>query len=520
MFRTAELGRAVKKADFKTQEAILRQELLEVQQDLLKDGRFPVIIVFAGVDGAGKGQTVNLLNAWLDPRWLVTRAYGTPSDEEKERPEFWRYWRDLPSKGQIGFFLSSWYSRPLLDRVHGKTTIAEFDEQLDRIVSFENALADDGAVILNFWMHLSKEAQRKRLKSLEKDPLTRWQIKDSSWEHWRMYDQFVEASERIIMRTSTAKGPIHIVEGADPYYRSLTVGYLIRDTIRKRLDELKVEDKVKADLQIDDGYGKVIPMAEAISQRPLGTAIPEIQIPTLTVLDKLDMSKSLSKEKYNHDLKKYQAKLNLLHRKAEEKGVSTLLVFEGPDAAGKGGAIRRITAALDARNYQAIPFAAPSDEEKAHHYLWRFWRHLSRAGRITIYDRSWYGRVLVERVEGFAREAEWKRAFAEINDFEDRLIQHGIVLMKYWVHITKDEQLTRFQDREKTPHKRWKLTEEDWRNREKWDDYVLAVNDMVQQTSTHTSPWILVEGNDKRYARIQVLRQLCHKLEAALDDDE
>jgi polyphosphate kinase 2 (PPK2 family) len=229
------------------------------------------------------------------------------------------------------------------------------------------------------------------------------------------------------------------------------------------------------------------------------------------------MSAKLEKRVYTQQLKKYQAKLNLLHQKARGRKISTLLIFEGWDAAGKGGAIRRITAALDARNYRVRPFAAPDDQERAHHYLWRFWRHLSRAGHFTIYDRSWYGRVLVERVENFATESEWKRAYAEINEFEAELIEHGIVLMKYWIHITKEEQFERFQAREQIPYKRWKLTDEDWRNREKWDDYELAVNDMVQYTSTRQAPWNLVEGNDKRYTRIKTLKTLCEKLEQVLE---
>ena len=193
-------------------------------------------------------------------------------------------------------------------------------------------------------------------------------------------------------------------------------------------------------------------------------------------------------------------------------------MFEGPDAAGKGGAIRRVNEALDARNYQVHGIAAPTDEEKAQHYLWRFWRCLSRAGVITIFDRSWYGRVLVERVEGLATEDEWRRSYAEINEFEDQLIDHGIVLVKYWVHITKDEQFARFKLREKTPYKRWKLTDEDWRNRDRWDEYEQAVNDMVQYTSTSAAPWTLVEGNDKRFARVKVVKTFCDRLTAALGE--
>lgn len=520
MFRTAELGRKVDKQEYRERELRLRQELLKAQQELLSLGRFAVMIVFAGVDGAGKAQTVNLLNEWMDTRWLVNRAYGTPSDEERERPEYWRYWRDLPPRGRIGTFLRSWYSRPILDRVYGRIDAGEFDKRLDRIIAFEKALADDGAVILKFWMHLSKKAQKERLKALEKDPLSRWQVRDTSWEHWRMYDKFLEAAERIMMRTSTGQAPFTIVEGADPCYRSLTVGTLIRDVVCKQIVQVKLHDQLKTKLHPDNGYGELIGI-NLHKQRQDNVEILDSEVKrsvhsTLTVLNRLEMPEYPDKEIYEIDLRKYQSRLHLLQRKAMEKGVSTLLVFEGWDAAGKGGTIRRITAALEASNYQVIPFAAPSDEERAHHYLWRFWRHLARAGRFTIYDRSWYGRVLVERVEGFASELEWRRAYAEINDFEAQLIEHGIVLLKYWLHITPEEQLARFKDREQTPHKRWKLTGEDWRNREKWDDYELAVNDMVQQTSTRLAPWILVGANDKRYARIQVMKTLCKQLEKAL----
>jgi polyphosphate kinase 2 (PPK2 family) len=528
MFRTAELGRELAKQEFKEQEVVLRSELLQVQQDLRASAQFPVIIVFGGVDGAGKGETVNILNKWLDPRWLVTNAYVEPSDFETERPEYWRYWRDLPPKGTIGMFLSAWYSKPVVDRVYGHITEAEFDERLDRIIAFENALADDGALILKFWMHLSREMQKRRFKALEKDPLLQWRVTELDWKHWNMYDQFIEAAERSIMRTSTGKAPWSIVEGMDHNYRSITVGTIIKDAIAKHLHEYELEERLKAELSAKEkhlakGRRKAAKNARGHDQLPTAadeptgaSAAEAITAEAPTILSLLDMSKNLDKKLYKNKLKEYQAKLNLLHREAHQKGISTLVLFEGPDAAGKGGAIRRITAALDARHYQVLPFAAPTDEERAQHYLWRFWRNLSRAGRMIIFDRSWYGRVLVERVEGFAAEAEWRRAYAEINDFEAQLIEHGIVLMKYWVHITPEEQLARFKAREDTPHKSWKLTEEDWRNREKSKLYEAAVHDMVQRTSTSAAPWILVEGNDKYYARIKVIKTLCKKLEEVL----
>jgi len=516
MFRTAELGQKVPKSEFNQREPLIRQALLEVQAKLKISSEFPVIILFAGVDGGGKGDTVNILNEWMDPRWLITRAYDKPSDEERDRPEYWRFWRDLPSNGQIGLFLSSWYSQPILRRVYEKDDQAIFDDRLDRILAFEKALADDGALILKFWMHLSRDAQKRRLKKLEKDSLTSWRVTQQDWDHWKVYDHFEAAAERTIMRTSTGTAPWTIVEGVDPCFRSLTVGEIIRDEVTRHLDgacrkkalleELATEHRPDtAEQQPGD---EVVAAVDAQAASSLKRA---------TVLSSLDMSQHFSKHDYKKKLKECQARLNQLHRKALEKKISTIMMFEGPDAAGKGGAIRRVTAALDARHYQVLPIAAPTDEERAHHYLWRFWRHLSRAGRINIFDRSWYGRVLVERVEGFATDDEWKRAFAEINEFEEQLTDHGILLLKYWVHISKDEQLARFKLREETPHKRWKLTEEDWRNREKWDDYEWAVNDIVEHTSTHSAPWVLVEGNDKRFSRIKVISTFCDRLEAVLE---
>jgi polyphosphate:AMP phosphotransferase len=519
MFRTAELGQKISKPEYQQREPLLRQQLLDVQRQLREAGSFPVIIVFAGVDGGGKGDTVNLLNEWMDPRWLVTNAYDTPSDEERERPEYWRFWRDLPPKGRIGMFLSSWYSRPILDRVYGKDDESVFDDRLDRILAFEKALVDDDALILKFWMHLSRDAQKRRLKKLEKDPLTSWRVTQQDWEHWRIYDRFEAAAERTIMRTSTGTAPWNIVEGEDPNYRSLTVGGIVLNEITKHLEEVRRKRQLLEELAARRKEEHLVHTGQEDSGESGGGAEDApVPLPVNTVLSALDMSQHLTKADYKRQLREWQAELNQLHRKALKHKLSSILLFEGPDAAGKGGAIRRLTAALDARHYQVIPIAAPTDEERAQHYLWRFWRHLSRAGRITIFDRSWYGRALVERVEGFATEDEWRRAYAEINEFEEQLTSHGIVLLKYWVHISKDEQLERFKAREETPHKRWKLTDEDWRNREKWEDYEVAVNDIVEHTSTRNAPWVLVEGNDKRFARIKVLKTFCSRLQAALEE--
>ncbi len=505
MFEAAELGRKVSSHDYKALAPALREDLLDAQLRLREDRRSSVIILFGGVDGAGKSESVNLLNEWMDPRWLLTRAYGQPSEEERERPEYWRFWRDLPPKGRIGFFLSAWYSRPLIDRVRRRSNRAEFGARLDEIIDFERTLTADGALILKFWMHLDKGSQKARLKKLEKDPLTRWRVTKEQWQNWKRYGRFIDAAEEMITRTSLAAATWTIVEGADERYRSLTLATMVRDAIRKRLA---------------GPQGDVIRMhRDATQQQPAPVSAKTrmtLRSEQPTILSRLDMSQRVDRTRYETRLEELQGRLNALHRKAQRRGTSAILVFEGWDAAGKGGAIRRLTAAIDARAYQVIPIAAPTDEERAQHYLWRFWRHLARRGRMTIFDRSWYGRVLVERVEGFASEDEWMRAYAEINEFESQLVAHGIVVIKFWMHITADEQLKRFRDREKASYKRWKLTDEDWRNRKQWDAYQQAVNDMVERTSTRQALWTLVAANDKNFARLKVLTTVCDGLEEHL----
>ncbi len=534
MFQTAELGQRVSREDFDQISNDLRSELLSAQQDL-RQADFPVVLVFAGVDGAGKGESVNLINEWMDPRWIVTRAYDEPSDEERERPEFWRFWRDLPPKGQVGLFLSCWYSRPILDQVHGRSSRGEFERQLDRIAAFETMLAADGALILKFWMHLGKDAQKRRLKSLEKDPLQSWRVSKRDWRNWKLYDSFIATAERTIRHTDGGQTRWVIVEGEDPRYRSLSVLTTLRDAIRQQMIERQARIKIITEAQAEAAAQRSAELAQVHESRPAIEKAAEQEaragrkakpstvaltaegrMKGLTVLDSLDMAATLPKEEYGQALRQARAELAALSRKARDRGVSTLLVFEGWDAAGKGGAIRRLTAGLDARNYRVVPFAAPTDEERAQHYLWRFWRHLPRAGRLMVFDRSWYGRVLVERVEGFALTDEWMRAYAEINDFEEQLIHHGMVLAKFWIHITKDEQYRRFRERERIAYKQWKLTDEDWRNRAKWEFYESAVNEMVERTSTAEAPWTLVEGNDKNFARIKVIRTICEQIRRRL----
>jgi polyphosphate:AMP phosphotransferase len=490
MFESAELGHKIDKDRYQQEVPELREALLNAQIDLLS-ADFSVIILIAGVDGGGKGETVNILNEWMDPRHIETNALDTPTDEESERPEMWRFWRALPPKGKIGIFFGSWYSAPIVNHVTGHTKNAELDQAMERIIRFEKMLTDEGAVILKFWLHLSEDAQHKRLKSLEKDPQTSWRVTRQDWKNFKLYDTFRKVSEHALRQTSTSEAPWTIVEGADPFYRYLTVGNGVLQGIRQRLDAPR--EKVQV----------VVP--------PL---IPAID--NLLLIRSLDLTNSLPKKKYESELGKYQRKLALLTRHENFRNLSVIAVFEGNDAAGKGGSIRRVTAALDARQYRIISIAAPTEDERAQPYLWRFWRHLPGKGKFAIFDRSWYGRVLVERIEGYCSVSDWMRAYNEINEFEEQLIRNKSVIVKYLLTISKEEQLRRFTEREETGFKRFKITEEDWRNREKWEEYELAVCDMIDRTSTEIAPWTLVEANDKYYARIKILKTLCKAIERAL----
>jgi polyphosphate:AMP phosphotransferase len=491
MFESAELGHTVDKETYDKEVPALREALLDAQYELLGSKRFPVVILISGVDGAGKGETVNLLNEWMDPRHIQAHAFGPLTQEEAERPPLWRFWRALPPKGETGIFFTSWYTQPILDRAYKKTRNADLDASMEEIRRLERMLTAEGALILKFWFHLSKDAQYDRLERLEKKGRTRWRVTETDWKHFKLYDRFRAVSERALRETSTAEAPWLVVEGTDARYRTLTVGKAILAALRRRLDEPAMKPP-------ESHTAPFIPAVDHVD-----------------VLQRLDLSQKLDKEAYERELDKLERRLALSTRAPRFRDISVMAVFEGSDAAGKGGAIRRITAALDARWYRVVPIAAPTEEERAQPYLWRFWRHVPRRGVLTIFDRSWYGRVLVERVEGFASEGDWMRAYTEINDFEEQLVQNRTVLVKFWLQVSQEEQLRRFQERERTAFKRFKITADDWRNRDKWDAYQRAVCDMIDRTSTEIAPWTLVSAEDKYHARIQILRALCDAIDGA-----
>ncbi|MFN9154640.1 MAG: polyphosphate:AMP phosphotransferase [bacterium] len=498
MFESAEVGHRIDREEYRQREPALRAALLRAQIDLAALKRFPVLIVVGGVDGAGKGETVNLLNEWMDPRHIDTHAFGVPSDEEAERPRMWRFWRVLPANGRIGMLFGAWHSQPVLDRVYRRTGSDRFEHQVQEIERFEQMLADEGVLLLKFWFHLSKKDQQARLKALEKEALTRWRVTKEDWHRFDKYDRFRKVSELLVRRTSTPAAPWIVVEGVDECYRALTVGETLLAAMRQRLDR---QDAAPA------------------AATPTPTAQPAPMLPAIDrrdVLSTLELDQPMTREVYEPALELLQGRLNRLSRDVKFRKRAAVVVFEGSDAAGKGGAIRRITAALDARQYHGIPVGVPNEEERAHPYLWRFWRDLPRRGRFALFDRSWYGRVLVERVEGYCSESDWRRGYGEINEFEAELEAHGVIVTKFWLQVSKEEQLRRFREREQVAFKNFKITADDWRNRKRWAAYQQAVCEMVDRTSTDVAPWTLVEANNKLYARIKVLATLVERIEQAL----
>lgn len=492
MFEAVELNQSLSKAEFKAEEPTIRAALLDLQRKLKKHNVATLIIV-AGVEGAGKGDVVNRLNKWFDSRGVETHAFWDMTDEERERPNEWKFWRHLPSRGSLAIMFGGWYWDPLYSRMRGEIDDAELDEVARRINELEHMLQTDEMLIIKLWFHLSKNTHKKRMKK-RSELQSQIHALNKEQNSGQYYKEFLEAAERTIRLTDTGECPWQLIEADDKWFRDMSVARVLQSDLGRRLSDQRVSTR------------------RAVIHEPV---IPVDDNP-VTILDKIDLSTHLSAEDYKDNLYYYQTRLRELSWNAYDAHSSTVIVFEGWDAAGKGGAIRRLTSAIDARLYRVISIAAPSDEELAHHYLWRFWRQVPRSGYIRIYDRSWYGRVLVERVEGLAKPDEWMRSYQEINDFEEQLSDHGMVLIKFWLHIDRDEQLKRFHEREVTDWKKHKISDEDWRNREKWNDYKTAVNTMVAHTSTGKNPWTLIPANDKYHARIEILKTVCENLERVL----
>ena len=501
MLETVDTTKKVDKEAYREWFPRLKADLRELQQ-AAREAQIPIVVIFEGWHLSGKADSILHITEALDPRGFNVYDTGMPTPQENQRPWFHRFMVRTPARGKFAVFERSWYMRVLAERVEGNLTSHELSHAYQDINRIEQMLVRDGALIVKFFLHISRKEHKRRLDEGEKDPFRELDNSLHNWRSYKKYDEQLAAVEEMLERTSTHFAPWVIVEAGDNRYRRMKVLQVLCEAIVAELNARRARK------------------APAKPEKKSADSNSRISVPVLeempTVLDKVDMNKSLTAEEYDAAKIKLQARLRELQYEMVVHGLPLLIVFEGWDAAGKGGSIRRLTAQLDARFYDVISIAKPTPEELGHHYLWRFWKHIPRKGYMTIFDRSHYGRVTVERIEGFCTEDEWRRAYQEINEFELMLYQAGTGIVKFWLEITPEEQLARFQAREKNPHKAWKLTDEDWRNREKWAEYREAVDDMIKRTSTTYAPWTIIEGNCKRHARVRCMETVIASIENML----
>jgi polyphosphate:AMP phosphotransferase len=456
----------------------------------------PVVIVFEGWDAAGKGTIINHLAQALDPRGFKVHPVVAATEAERARPWMWRFWNALPAAGNFAIFDRSWYGRVLRDRVEEAVHEGQWRQAYEEVEEFERQLADSGVVLVKFWLHVGRGEQKRRFKRIRQDPATAWRVGKQERRQHRKYKEWLVAVEEMLQRTDRPHAPWTVVEATQERFVRMKVFETVLRAVDAELDRRRREPP---------------PSRQPMPEPP---AAPPAQP---TILDRVDLKQSLTRPEYEKQLGALQERLFQLEHRLYSARVPAVIVYEGWDAAGKGGNIRRLTQGLDPRGYEVVPIGVPTTEELAHHYLWRFWRQVPKAGHIAIFDRSWYGRVLVERVEGLSTEAEWRRAFTEVNQFEHQLVEFGTAVVKFWLHIDQEEQLRRFQERQGNSHKQWKITGEDWRNRDKWKQYSVAVVEMLERTSTTYAPWTILEADCKLHARVKALRTVADALERALD---
>lgn len=470
-------------------------ERLGLLQRKCREAKIPVMIILEGLGASGKGTQINRLIQALDPRGFDVYANDKSTQEERMHPFLWRFWTKVPAQGRIAVFDRSWYRQVTAERFDEKLSEEETESAFRDILSFERQLTDDGIVIVKLFLYISKEEQKKRFKKLEDSRETSWRVSREDWRRNKEYGRYLKINEEMLQRTDNGCAPWTIIEATDKDFAAAKIMTCVADAMEEALR--KKEESGQTEEKSQKNW---------IKQYQNG------------VLSGVDLTKTMAKEAYKKEIDRLQKRLEVLHSELYRQRIPVVLCFEGWDAAGKGGAIKRLTSHLDPRGYKVHPTAAPNDVEKVHHYLWRFWRNVPKAGHIAIFDRTWYGRVMVERIEGFCKEEEWKRAYGEINEMEAHMAHAGTVILKFWLHIDRDEQEKRFKERQENPAKQWKITPEDWRNREKWDQYEIAVNEMLVRTSTTYAPWVVIEGNCKYYARVKVLKTVVETLEARLKE--
>lgn len=503
MLEKLDLTKKLDKKEYKERMEKLAPKLGKLQR-ACKELGIPVMIAFEGYDAAGKGLQIGELIQALDPRGFEVYAVKKETREEKMHPFLWRFWMKMPARGRIAIYDSSWYRKVLIDRFDKKISDKDVEKAYRSILSFEEQLTADGMVLIKLFLAIDQEEQKKRFDKLLDSRETAWRVTKGDRKRNKNFEKYQAMNEEMLSRTDTRHAPWNLVEAVDRRFATVK----IYETVEQILEE-KVEAVRQQQAKSEEPQKETV-LAEEASGKPMEE----------TILSRADLTLSYTKEEYKERLKKLQKKIQKLHGKLYRRRIPVVLGFEGWDAGGKGGAIKRLTQKMDPRGYVVHPTASPNDIERAHHYLWRFWTDMPKAGHVTIFDRTWYGRVMVERIEGFCSRGEWQRAYKEINDMERDLTDAGAIVLKFWMQIDKDEQERRFRDREENPEKRWKITDEDWRNRAKWDQYEEAVNEMLLRTSTPNAPWIVVEGNCKYYARIKVLETVCDAIEARIREED
>ena len=468
------------------------QAKLFAQQMLLKDHKVPVFVLMEGWGTAGKGSLIGNIIQNIDPRFFKVFSMDSPSREEKRKPFLSRDFEKIPEAGKFVFLDSGWMDEVTSARINGKMSDKLYDQRIASVKRFERQLTDNGYLVLKFFCHVSQKEQKKRIDTLLASKDTRWRVsKEDAWQN-KHYDKCMEVFEKYLEDTNTSSAPWYMIDAKSRKWAELQILEIITQGIEVALQN------------------------QSLAVPILQNVFPMEKMPLLSEISLEGCE--MTEEAYKAELKVLQSRLGELHNRLYRKKVPVVIAYEGWDAAGKGGNIKRITGALDPRGYEVHPIASPEPHEKSRHYLWRFWTRLPKTGHIAIFDRTWYGRVMVERLEGFCSENDWRRAYNEINEFEKELSDWGAVIIKFWVQIDKDTQLARFTDRQNTPEKQWKITDEDWRNREKWDQYEVAVNDMIQKTSTTYAPWHILESVDKKYARIKALKIVIEELEKVLGE--
>lgn len=499
MLEQIDLTKKMSKEVYQEQMEQMETELAALQRECKALG-IPVILVFEGLDASGKGVQINKLIHPLDPRGFEVHAIKEETEEERMHPFLWRFWTKTPEKGRIAIFDTSWYRKVSIERFEHKLPKEELAYVYQEITTFERALADDGNVLIKFFLHISQKEQRKRFDKMLHSKETAWKVSKEDEKRNKEYHRYKEICEEMIERTESEYAPWLLIEAED---RRFATAKIFSQVIRQLKERVYREKEKLARKSSSEGSDIQVETAQK-------------SLMESSVLSKVDLTLAYTEEEYKRKLKALQERLGLLHSELYRKRIPMVLGFEGWDAGGKGGAIKRLTDAMDPRGYLVSPTAAPTTVEKNHHYLWRFWKAMPKDGHVTIFDRTWYGRVMVERIEGFCTKEEWQRAYREINDMEAHLARSGAIVLKFWMQIDKDEQERRFKERMENPQKQWKITEEDWRNREKWDLYEEAVNEMIIRTSTSYAPWIIVEGNNKYYARVKVLETVVKAMEERL----